>query len=186
MIPIFSLWAPILVSAVLVFFASWLLHMLLTYHRRDVRQLPDEPGTVEALRRGGLEPGLYVFPYCAKPKEMGSPEMQEKYKKGPIGLLTVLPSGPPNMGKHLGLWFGFCLLVGIFVAYLAGRFLPAGTEYLEVFRFTGTLAFMAYAMGEITDSIWKGQPWGNTLRAIVDGLVYSLLTAGSFGWLWPE
>lgn len=183
MVSILSLWVPIVVSAVAVFAASAILHMVLTYHRKDYRQLPDEEKAIGGLR--GLAPGLYYFPYCANMKDVGSPEMQEKYKRGPVGLVTIMPSGPPNMGKHLSLWFVFCLLVSVFVAYLAGRTLDPGTEYLEVFRVAGTAAFLAFGMGEITDAIWKAQPWGNTVRSLLDALVYALLTAGVFGWLWP-
>jgi hypothetical protein len=182
MVSIPSLWIPIVVSAVVVFVASAVLHMLLTYHRRDYKQLADEGKALDALRGNG--PGFYIFPYCPSPKEMGAPEMQERYKKGPVGMLTVVPSGPPTMGKHLMLWFLFCLVVGVFVAYLTGRALGPGAEYLEVFRFAGTIAFVAYGIGELPNSIWRGQPWGNTVRAVIDGLIYSLLTAGIFGWLW--
>ena len=37
----------------------------------------------------------------------------------------------------------------------------------------------------ISESIWKGQSWSTTLKFVFDGLVYGLLTAGVFGWLWP-
>ena len=37
-----ALWLPIVVSAVLIFFASFVLHMVLTYHWSDYRRLPDE------------------------------------------------------------------------------------------------------------------------------------------------
>ena len=186
MIPILDLWLPIVVAAVLVFVVSSILHMALTYHRRDYKQLPNEAETLEGLRRGGIPPGFYFFPYAAGAKEMGTPEMQEKYRQGPVGILIARPAGAPTMGKHLALWFGYCLLVGIFVAYLAGRTLPAGLEYLEVFRFAGTVAFLAYGLGSIVNSIWMSVPWGNTLRALIDGLIYALLTAGVFGWLWPN
>jgi hypothetical protein len=186
MISILSLWAPILLSTVLVFIASAILHMVLPFHRKDYKQLPDEAKTLGALRgAGSLGPGLYVFPYCASGKEMGSPEMQEKYKQGPVGLLAVLPSGPPSMGKNLIQWFVYCLVVGVFVAYLAGRTLGAGIDYLDVFRFAGTVAFVAYGLGAVPNSIWRGEPWSNTFRALIDGLIYALLTAGCFGWLWP-
>lgn len=185
-IPLVSLWMPVVVAAVLVFFVSFMLHMVLTFHRRDYRQLPREDETREVLRRSPLAPGLYTFPYCGTSKEMASPEAQKKFAEGPVGMLTVMPSGAPAMGKFLGLWFVFCLLVGVFVAYLASRFLPTGTHYLTVFRFAGTTAFMAYGLPHFADSIWKGQPWGNTVRAMVDGLIYALCTAGVFGWLWPR
>jgi hypothetical protein len=117
---------------------------------------------------------------------MGTPEMQEKYRRGPVGHLTVMPSGRPNMGKYLGLWFGYSLVVGVFVAYLSGRTLEMGAQYLAVFRVAGTTAFMAYGLANLVDSIWRGAPWSNTVRAVVDGLVYALVTAGAFGWLWPR
>lgn len=126
-----------------------------------------------------------MFPYCSH-KEMNSPATQEKFKQGPVGILTVLPSGMPAMPKYLAKWFGFCLLVGLFAAYLAGRTLAPGTHYLQVFRVVGTTAFLGYSMSQVSDSIWKGQSWGTTVKFLVDGLVYGLLTAGTFGWLWPR
>ena len=52
-------------------------------------------------------------------------------------------------------------------------------------RITGTVAFAAYALSHVSDSIWKGQPWANTARAIVDGAIYALLTGLTFRLLWP-
>lgn len=186
MTSIASLWMPIVVSTVLVFVVSSLAHMVFTYHRRDYRQLPNEDETLDFLRRLGLARGYYFFPYCGSSKEMGSPEMLKKHTEGPVGTLTVMPSGPPAMGKFLGQWLGFLLVVGIFVAYVVGRSHPAGTAFLTIFRFAGATSFMAYGLGNVVDSIWKGQPWANTCRAVADGLVYSLVTGGAFGWLWPH
>ena len=185
MIPIPSLWMPILVAAVLVFLVSSVLHMMLKYHHSDYRQLAKEEATLAALRDAGVTPGLYQFPYCATPKDMGEPEMVEKCTRGPVGVLTILPSGPMKMGKYLTLWFLYAVLVSVFVAYLAGRTLAMGADYMAVFRFAGTVAFMAYGIGPIVDSVWKGVPWSNTVKSVFDGLVYALVTAGAFGWLWP-
>ena len=112
--------------------------------------------------------------------------MQEKYKEGPVGHMTIFHDGPPVMGKFLGLWFVYCHIVGFFSAYLTGRTLAPGTHYLQVFRVAGTAAFMAYGLSQLSNGIWKGQPWGMTIKEVVDGLVYGLLTAGTFGWLWPR
>ncbi len=185
-VSIVSLWVPILVSSVFVFVVSSVLHMALTYHRRDYRGLSKEAEALDAIRLSNPEPGLYFFPHQADFKELKKPEVIAKFVKGPVGFLTIRPSGPPTMGKELGLWFGFSLLIGLSCAYLAGRTLGPGTAYLQVFRVTGTAAFLAYGYGHILDSIWKGQPWGNTARGLFDALVYSLVTAGVFGWLWPR
>jgi hypothetical protein len=101
-------------------------------------------------------------------------------------MLTLFPSGPPAMPKFLGMWFAYCLVIGFFVAYLTGRTVAPGANYLGVFRVAGTAAFLAYGLGNLSNGIWKGQPWGVTLKEVIDGLVYALLTAGTFGWLWPR
>ncbi len=186
MVPITSLWIPILVSAVIVFIASSILHMVLQYHRSEYRKLPNENVLMEAIGKENVQPGFYAFPHTTGPKEMNSPEMIEKFKRGPVGYLTLIPKGAPAMGKYLILWFSYCVLIGVFVAYLTGRTTSAGTHYLAVFRIAGTIAFLGYGVGFILDSIWKGQPWSATLKHVFDGLIYGLLTAGTFGWLWPR
>jgi hypothetical protein len=185
MVSLSALWLPIVLSAVIVFVASSIMHMLLPYHKSDYQQLPEEDKVLGVLRGIGLKRGLYVFPFCTH-KNMKSPEIQEKYKQGPVGMLTVLPSGPPVMPKFLGQWFAYCLIIGFFVAYLTAHTVEAGANYLVVFRVVGTAAFLAYGLGNISNSIWKGQTWSMTVKEVVDGLVYGLLTAGVFGWLWPR
>jgi hypothetical protein len=180
------LWLPILLSAVFVFLVSSAVHMFLPDHRSDFQKLPNEERMLGALRSKNIPPGDYLFPRPASHKEMGSPEMSEKFKKGPVGVMTVLPSGPPTMGKQLGQWFAFCLVVGIATAYLAGRALGPGATYLAVFRFAGTGAFYAHAFGRVIESIWMRRAWSTTLKNVFDGLLYALVTAGTFGWLWPR
>ena len=180
-----ALWLPILLSAVIVFVASSIMHMVLPYHRSDYQQFPDEDKVLAALRAAGLNRGLYIFPFCSH-KNMKSPEVVEKYKQGPVGMMTVLPSGPPAMPKFLGLWFVYCLIIGFFVAYLTWHTVAPGVSYPVVFRVAGTAAFLAYGLGHISNGIWKGQPWSMTIKEVFDGLIYGLLTAGTFGWLWPR
>src|SRR5437870_11707145 len=80
------LWIPILLSAVIVFVASSIIHMVLPYHRSDYKKLPDEDKVTAALRSAGVTRGMYVFPYCTH-KEMKSPEILEKQKQGPVGAM---------------------------------------------------------------------------------------------------
>jgi hypothetical protein len=185
MVPLAALWLPILLAAVIVFVASSIMHMVLPYHRSDYQPLPDEDKLLTALRAAGLKRGLYHFPFCTH-KDMKSPTMTEKYKQGPVGLMTVVPNGPPAMPKFLGLWFAYCLIVGFFVAYLTGHTVAPGAHYLAVFRVVGTAAFLAYGLGNLSNGIWKGQPWSMVIKEVFDGLVYASLTAGTFGWLWPR
>lgn len=177
------LWLPIIVSAVLVFIASAIAHTVLPYHRSDYKKLPNEDAARTALR--GVPPGMYATPYCAH-QDMKSPEMEAKRKEGPIAVLAVLPSGEMKMGKFLGLWLVYVLLVSFFVAYAAYHALPAGTHYLEVFRVVGTMAFLAYGLANIPSGVWRGWTWSLVFKEMFDGLVYALLTAGAFGWRWPH
>jgi len=185
MVPLTALWMPILLSAVIVFIASSVIHMLLPYHRSDYQALPDEDKFLGALRATNPKRGLYIFPFCTH-KEMKSPAIIEKYKQGPVGMITILPSGPPAMPKFMGMWFVYCLIIGFFVAYLTGHTVALGAHYLAVFRVAGTAAFLAYGLGHLSNGIWKGQTWSSTIKEVFDGLVYGLLTAGTFGWLWPH
>lgn len=185
-IPITTLWLPILVSAVLVFFASYLLNAVLSYHRNDFRAVPAEERIMDALRPFDLPPGDYVIPYVGHASNLKSEAVQQKIAKGPIGALTIYPPNVMfNMGSQLAQWFAYTLLVSILAAYVAGRLLPPTADYLQIFRTTGTVAFASYSMGLMQRSIWYMQNWPMTLRQMFDGLVYALLTAGAFGWLWP-
>lgn len=186
MVSVASLWLPIVISAVIVFFASSILHMVLKYHRSDYSAMPGEANVLAAMRKENVTPGHYYLPHCVDMKKMGEPEMKAKFEKGPVAFVTVLPSGVPSMGKPLGTWFAFCLVIGALVAYLTGRTLGPGADYLAVFRVAGTAAFLGYAGSVATESIWKGQRWSTSAKHIFDGLVYALLTGGVFGWLWPS
>src|SRR5262245_56426434 len=182
--PFGSLWIPVVASAVAVFVASSLLHMFLKYHNADHRQLPSEEAVREALGRANPAPGVYMTPYCTHDK-MKDPAVAAKFEKGPVAIVTALPNGMPNLGKHLGLWFGLCFLVSFTSAYIARHTLQPGASGLLVMQITGAVAFAAYNYGQISDTIWKGQPWSNTLRHLLDGLIYAGITGAIFMALWP-
>lgn len=186
MIPVMSLLLPIVVSAVVVFLASFLIHMVFGYHAGDMKKLPDENAFLEALRKFNIPAGQYVLPHAGGPEGMKSPEYKEKVRKGPGALLTIWPGAEPSMAGNLAQWFVFSLVVGVFAAYVAGRALAPGAPYLAVFRFAGVTAFACYAIADWQQSIWYKRSWSVTLKNTFDGLVYGLLTAGVFGWLWPR
>ncbi len=140
---------------------------------------------MEALRKANVPPGDYVLPCPGSKQELKNPEFVEKMKRGPVTFMTVFPSGQPSMGQSLVLWFVYCIVVGIFAAYISGRTLGAGAHYLTVFRFVGATAFMGYTLALWQNSIWYKRKWSSTLKSTFDGLVYALVTAGTFGWLWP-
>jgi hypothetical protein len=187
MVPVWSLWIPIVVSAVFVYVASTIIHMFLPWHRGDLRKLPQEDAVMGALRPFDIPPGDYGIPVAGSMAAMREPAFKEKMKAGPVAFMTVLPSGLPAMGSNLAFWFLYTLAVGIFTAYVTGHALPAGPGlYRAVFRFAGCTAFACYAGALPAFSIWYRRSWLTTCKAIIDGLVYGGLTAGTFGWLWPN
>lgn len=183
--PIIQLWLPILVSSVVVFFVSFLLHMVFKHHNSDFIKIPDEARIMDELRKSNIPAGDYVFPYAKDEKERNSQEYKDKYSKGPVALITVYPAEPISMGSSLIGWFIYSLVVGVFAAYIAGHALSPGANYLSVFRFAGATAFIGYSLALVHDSIWLRRKWSTTLKYIFDGFIYALFTGGVFGWLWP-
>ena len=185
MVSIVSLWLPILLSAVAVFLISSIIHMVFQYHKNDFVKLPSEEQVMDDLRKHNIPPGDYHFPRANDMKDFKSPEYMEKMKQGPVGMLTMMESGPPNMGGQLFLWFIYSIIVGIIAAYIAGHAVQPGEGYLSVFRFVGCTAFACYSIALMQNSIWYKRNWGATVKSMFDGLIYALFTAGIFGWLWP-
>jgi hypothetical protein len=185
MVSLAALWLPIILSAVFVFVVSSVIHMFLNWHKGDVAGVPNEDAFRKAVGPMSIPPGDYMVPYAGSMEGMKSPEFIEKFKQGPVVSMTVMPSGPINMGKSLTQWFVYSLVVSVFAAYVAGRALGHEAHYLSVFRFAGVTAFAGYSLGLLQSSIWWGKKWSSTIKSVVDGLLYAAVTAGTFGWLWP-
>lgn len=177
------LWLPILLSAVFVFVASSVLHMALPMHKGDYKKLPNEDDVRTALRNAKIPPGQYMFPNADSMKHYASDEMVAKFREGPVGMLVMRPNGPGDMGKSLGQWFAFTILISVFVAYLSGLALAPGAD--GAFRVTATAALLGYGFSEFSSSIWKSVPWSIAFKFFVDGFIYALITGATFAWLWP-
>ena len=186
MVPMVWLWPSIVLSAVFVFLASWIMHMFLPHHRSDFSKVPGEAEVQDALRKFNIPPGDYMLPHAGGPEGMKSPEFAEKIKKGPVIVMTVMKPGAMNMGANLLQWFVYCLVVSVIAAYVAGHALAPGAHYLTVFRFAGCTAFVCYSMALWQNSIWYKQKWSTTIKNNIDGLIYGMLTAGTFGRFWPK
>jgi hypothetical protein len=180
-----ALWLPILLSAVLVFVASSLIHMASPWHKSDYPKMATEEQVMDALRPLAIPPGDYFFPRPGQRDDMKSAAFAEKVKKGPVVLMTVMPGGMA-MGRNLVMWFLYIVVMSAFAAYITGRALPPGAVYLQVFRFAGASAFIGYSAALWQMSIWYRRAWLTTIKSTVDGLIYASLTAGAFGWLWPR
>ncbi len=186
MVALTVLWLPIVVSVVFVFIVSTAVHMIPGWHQDDMASVPGEDQVMETLRAVNLQPGEYRFPFGRTTKEMQTPEFVAKMKAGPVGTMTIRPSGEINMGKLLGTWLLYTLVISIIAAYVTSRTRGVGAPYLEIFRVSGTVAFCSYALAHWQGWIWWGKSTRITLTYTIDGLLFALVTAGAFGWLWPK
>ena len=186
MVPLASLWLPILLAAVAVFVASSLIHMVLKYHNSDYRGLPNEDQVRAAIRSSNPAPGQYFMPHCPDHKELKKPEVQQKFIDGPVGIITLMRPGPPTMGKPLVLWFILNLLIAIAAGYLASRTVPHGASFLAVCRVVGLVTFLAYAGGAVSNAIWYGRTQSAAIKDVIDAFIFGLVSAAVFGWLWPR
>jgi hypothetical protein len=184
MVSLMDLWLPILVAAIVVQIASTIIHMALPFwHNADYGKVDDDRPFVEGSR--SLKAGMYMFPRMEW-KTM-TEEQKAEWAKGPSGIMYIRNPAAFSFGKTIFLYFLYCLVSAVFVAYVTGQTLPAGTPYLRVFQVAGAVGTIFWAFGNnISDAIWYGKPWTSAMKYAVDGLIYGCLMGGVFGWLWPS
>jgi hypothetical protein len=182
-VPFTEIWLPILLAGIAVFVVSSVIWAVIQYHGSDWQPLADEDAARSALQ--GNTAGQYAIPYAAGNKDRASEEWQAKFRDGPVAMITVVPNGNANMASQLVQWLVWCVIISLFVGYVAASTLTAGAEYLKVFQVTSTVAFLAYGGMAGMRKIWFGQPFGSAVKDLVDALAYGLVSAGIFGWLWP-
>ncbi|MGI9427700.1 MAG: hypothetical protein ACR2NM_03500 [Bythopirellula sp.] len=176
-----SLWLPIVLSTVALFFLGFLSWMVLGLHKADWNELPDEDAFGKAVRDLNVQPGSYMFPFCADAEQMKSPEFIEKQKQGPVGIVQIWEE-TGGMGKQLGCQFVFLLVTMFCLAYLATLGVPAGAEFMQVFRFVGTAGILFFTVANVPTSIWfRSRITGH----IIDGVLLGLTAGIIFALLWP-
>lgn len=187
MVSLSSLWLPILVSSVLVFLVAGLIWTVLPIHRSDWQPVPNEESLLRAIREIGLGRGQYIFPHAMTPEGSKNPEARERLEEGPVGFLVLRESGVPNMGKNLGQYFIFVLVITYMIAYAVHVSMPPGAGFVDVMRSVTTAAVLAHGAAEVPAAIWFGRTWKSVWKSVlVDALIYGLITGAVFGWFWPS
>ena len=175
-----SLLLPTVLSAVALFFLSFLSWMVVQLHAADWRKLPHEDELREALRKSGINGGNFMFPGVEQPAEGRSPEFQQKVQQGPTGVLTVF--GSVNMARNLALTMLYFLVTSYCLGYLATLGIPRGAEFFTVFRFVATAGLLTHLSSILSHAIWFH------CRVVghgVESIVYALTLGFIFGALWP-
>lgn len=184
-VSLMQLWIPIVAGGLLVWFASGLIHMALKYHNSDYLELDNEDEVAAALKKGSPSPGVYTTPFCVDMSKMKEESMQQRFKEGPVAFITVFPKGMPPMGKLMGQQIAYSIVGCLFIAYCATLALAPGAEYMTVFRFVAAVGFLTFGWATIPFGIWYGLRWPTIFKYLLDALIYALVAAGVFGWLWP-
>ena len=182
---ILQLWLPILATAVLIFIASSLIHMVFKWHNSDYKKVSNEDEVRAAIRAGSPVPGQYVIPHCMDMKDMQGEVMKNKFVEGPIAFMTVRKNGPPAMGAALTLWFIYTLIIAAFAGCVACQVYGVKADSHQAGHLVGMLSLMAYAAGSVQLGIWMGKPWGSVAKEVFDGFIYATISALTFMWLWP-
>jgi hypothetical protein len=176
-----TLWLPIVLSAVALFFASFLSWMVLQLHKQDWVKLPGEAEFLNAARELKVPPGNYMFPACQTAVERQSPEFQKKWEEGPRGVMTVFPI--TSMGQNLALTFLYFLVVSFCIGYLATIGVPRGAAFLPVFRFVSTAGLLTFLPAIVAHSIWFRI---RIVGHIIESIAYAAIIGAIFAALWPS
>jgi hypothetical protein len=181
-----ALWLPILLSSIFVFIVSSIIHMASPWHKTDFPKLANEDQVMDALRPLAIPAGDYMMPRPSSMADMKSAEYKARVERGPRVLMTVMPQGTMAMTRELVMWFVYLIVVGIFAAYVTAHALAPAAPFRAVVRVAGTVSVLAYAAALWQLSIWYRRSWGITIKATADSLIYALITAATFAYLWPK
>lgn len=186
MTPVASLWLPILLSAVACFIVSSIIHMLTPWHKGDYGTLPSEEGVLGAMRPFNIPPGDYMAPKPASMDDMKTAAFAEKRNRGPVVIMTVLPSGPVTMGGQLGAWFIYLVVIDLMAGWIAATTLEPGANPRAVFHYVSLAAFLGFTGALWQMTIWYKRSLGTTIRSTIDGVVYAVISGAIFMWMWPK
>jgi hypothetical protein len=179
-----ALWLPILLSAVGVWFASFLIWAISPLHKKDWKGLPDENAFAAAIKGLAIPPGNYGFPHAADNKACRDPEFKKKWTEGPAGMLSVWPT-KTAMGPKMLLTFIVYILMGVFIAYIGSLALMPGADQKSVFRLVGAAGILGYCFSFLPNAIWFNHTPRAIVQCVIDGVIYGLITAAVFAFMWP-
>lgn len=187
------LWLPILASAAAVWVASALAWMLIGHHKGDWQEVPNEDEFIATIKRMGIPPGSYGFPEFRKCEGLSKEEKQAKWdemQKSPIGILRVW--GTISMGRSMLLTFVVYLVASVLIGYLGWSAFPHGSaaggtrpEFAKVMQVLGTAGILTYCFAGLPGDIWFQKSRREMTTALIDGVIFGLITGAVFGWLWP-
>lgn len=177
-----ELWLPILLAGVATHIASTIAWTVLPHHKPEWKGLgDDEDGLQDWIAGREIPAGQYLFPFASGMKEADCDAIKEKQQKC-RGML-LLYQRPVNMGAAIGKTLAFFLVAAFMIGYLAAFSVPSGASFWHVFRFVSTAGILTHCFARFPHVFWFPE---KIAMSLLDGVVYSLITAGVFAALWPS
>ncbi|MDX2018066.1 MAG: hypothetical protein SFY95_10565 [Planctomycetota bacterium] len=178
-----KLWLAILAAGAGAWVWGFLSYAVLGVHGGDSKKLPAEESLLAEIKRAGIPPGEYQFPWVEKAQQK-DPEVQRKWKEGPVGQINLW--GPFSIPRNMLATFVVNLAVAFLTAYIGAETLPAGSGFSKVFQVLGTVGVLAYGASSLPNMIWfqaRAPRWRSHL---IDTLILGLGTAAIFAAMWPQ
>jgi hypothetical protein len=185
MTPFMSLLLPVVLASVAVFFVSMIVHMVLPYHKSDYGNVPNDDAAIEAIRSLKLAPDDYAVPNPRLPDGGKNPDFIANFERGPSFHMTVMNPGKMNMGRYMGTWFLFTLLIAAIAGWVTGSIVPPGGNRHAAFHYGAIITACCYGFGAWPLSIWYHRKWSTALKGTLDAILYGLATGAVFMWMWP-
>jgi hypothetical protein len=165
------------VSAVVMFFWGFLWHGILGVGEGTMKKLANEEQSLDALRGATPEPGMYAFPWMDEnADESALTAFDEKYRRGPSGLIVIAPTGEPAMSsRELILQFADCLLLSFIAALLLSRALASLNSFPLKAGFVTLIGLYATLATNVPYWIWYRYPTDFTLSEMAEKVIGALL-----------
>ncbi len=125
-----SLWLPIIVSGIALFFASLAAWMLLPHHKPEWKGLPNEDAFLQALRSARIASRPVHVPVLVQAGRLEKRRVQTP-SRGRADRHTHRLEKPPNMGVNMLCTVLFFTIANFVIAYLAGMALPPGDRFSD-------------------------------------------------------
>jgi hypothetical protein len=166
------------VGGIVVFFVSFLWHMVSGLGEVGVHNLPNEDAVLMVMRASIHEPGFYFFPGAnmspGRTKEQQQADnvaYNEKYKQGPTGVLIYRTGGEEmNFGKLLANQFLFGLVGALLLAWILALTSGAtsyGTRALIVL----VISVFSAVVFDLPYWNWYGFPMNYTMSHMAGGIL---------------
>ena len=180
-VALISLWLPILLTTVALFFTGFLCWTVFPNHKPDWKKLPNEAAFLDKIAEMDIPPGNYAYPHAMDSKSTETEDYKRAVERKTFGTIQAW-GGAPQMGPKLACQVVYLLVTSICLAYLGKLGLNAGSDFMTVFRFMTTAAFLAFTVAVVPSTIW----FNNRLTGyLIDGVIQSIIVGAIFGALWP-